>query len=80
MDEDAQPLEAIIAPVKKQIEADRGKNALELKVSEEYLRGLMGNANLVNVAVAGTCTARRRCSHAGGADAPRGRRDRARGR
>jgi len=56
MDEDAQPLEEpIIAPVKKkQIEADRGKNALELKVSEEYLRGLMGNANLVrNVAVAG---------------------------
>ena len=38
----------------KQIEADRGKNALELKVSEEYLQGLMGNANLVrNVAVAG---------------------------
>ena len=56
MDEDAQPLEEpIIAPVKKkQIEADRGKNALELKVSEEYPRGLMGNANLVrNVAVAG---------------------------
>lgn len=56
MDEDAQPLEEpIIAPVKKkQMEADRGKNALVMKVDEEYMRGLMGNANLVrNVAVAG---------------------------
>ena len=55
MDEDAQPLEEpIIAPVKhKQVEVAE-KDALEMKVSEEYLRGMMTNSNLVrNVSVVG---------------------------
>mmetsp|Transcript_28077 Transcript_28077/g.70533 ORF Transcript_28077/g.70533 Transcript_28077/m.70533 type:complete len:994 (-) Transcript_28077:1097-4078(-) len=55
MDEDGQALEEpIIAPVKlKQVEVAE-KDALHMKVSEEFLVGLMGNSNLVrNVAVAG---------------------------
>ena len=55
MDEDAQPLEEpIIAPVKhKQVEVIE-KDALEMKVSPEYLKGLMTNANLVrNITVVG---------------------------
>jgi len=55
MDEDAQALEEpIIAPVKnKQVEV-REKEALRMNVSEEYLKALMGNPNLVrNITVAG---------------------------
>ena len=55
MDEDAQPLEEpIIAPLKHKRVELREREALEMKVRQEYLLDLMGNANLVrNVAVAG---------------------------
>ena len=55
MDEDGQALEEpIIAPVKKKQVEVREKEALHMNVSAEYLKGLMGNPNLVrNITVAG---------------------------
>ena len=55
MDEDAQALEEpIIAPVKKKSVEVRERDAPVMHVSEEFLKGLSGNPNLVrNVAIAG---------------------------
>ena len=55
MDEDAQPLEEpIIAPLKHKRVELREREALEMKVRQEYLVDMTGNPNLVrSVAVAG---------------------------